>query len=175
MLPVPPVVNRYLRVSRSHELNKQQAGFTLIELVVVITIIGVLAALALPRFAALQADARIAKMQGAMGSMKGAAAMAHAILVSRGYAADFSGNPAAPDINIEGVDAVYANGYPDNTVIAALAGITGPDYVIVTPNATTASVQPDANHAACQVIYTEAAAGAQPTYDVAGLTEANCD
>ena len=172
--PRAPVVTRS-NILRSRKLNKQQAGFTLIELVVVITIIGVLAALALPRFAALQADARIAKMQGAVGSMKGAAAMAHAILISRGYPADYSGNPSAPDINIEGVDAVYANGYPDNTVIAALAGIAGPDYVTATPSGTTASVQPDANHAACQVIYAEAAAGAQPTYDVSGLTVANCD
>jgi MSHA pilin protein MshA len=101
----------------------RQKGFTLIELIVVIIILSLLAATALPRFADLQSKARIAKLNGAMGAMKGASALAHAGCLAS--VPQCTGQPGSGTYNMEGLNVTMVNTYPtaDASGIVSAAGI----------------------------------------------------
>lgn len=162
-------------LSKGNKMKNKQSGFTLIELVVVITILGILSALALPRFAALQTDARIATMNAALGSIRAAAALTHSTQLTQNLAANSA-------VTLEGSSIPMGNGYPlaSNVSIghaaglATAAGVALPEYVLSVVNGVF-TVTPDANHANCSVTYTvPAAAGNAPTYSNANLTVGNC-
>ena len=82
-------------------------GFTIIELVVVIVILGIVSVTAASKFLNLQTDARISTLNGLKGGMEGASAMLYGKASALGL-----DKAASASVNVEGDDISVVYGYP---------------------------------------------------------------
>ena len=151
---------------------KRSAGFTLIELVIVIVILGILAVTAAPKFLNLQADAKEGVLKGVEASMKSASSLVYSKSIIKGVEAKGSGEVT---VNTKQVQVEF--GYPRADEVIGLLDIsassatdaTGVDFVytVATDNKSVVIWPAGGNYtsdATCNVTYkVSTASGSQPT------------
>jgi MSHA pilin protein MshA len=128
---------------------KRQGGFTLIELIVVISILGILAAFAIPRFISMETNARASTIRGVAGAIRSASALAHALWVANGS--------TGTTVTMEGTGVAMTDGYPSIAGIASAVNVSD-----ITVSSGTFNIPSHANAATCKVVYTTAASGGVP-------------
>lgn len=138
-------------------MNKQ-SGFTLVELVMVIVILGVLAATALPKFVDMGGDARVAVMKGVEGAMRGGNTAIYAKAAANNQLGAAGSLTAA---QIVGGPVTLAYGYASSAVELAKVMDLSPaaDFTVVAGSITHARATTPAS---CVVAYTAATSATVP-------------
>lgn len=155
-------------------MQRKQSGFTIVELVVVIILLGILAATALPRFIDIEDDAHASAFEGVRGSLQTGISLFHA----KAIAADIATGVAITD-DFSGLRP-NADGYPygtdDNAPAHAVADADDCQAVFVNvqqagaPTVTTAASQGDVDAAAGNPDYVAVLVGGSCVYHYTGET-----
>jgi MSHA pilin protein MshA len=147
-------------------MTRKPRGFTLIELIVVILILGILAAIAAPKFVNLTGQARIAALNGLRAAVSSASTLANALSVAQG-------NTAGQPVSIEGVNVLMTNGYPSQAAGGIDAAVRFDSATFQTAGTMTFQVVTATTPAQCSFVYTAAASATQPP-TIAAATTTGC-
>ncbi len=133
---------------------KKQEGFTLVELIIVIVLLGILAAYAIPKYMSINREARISVTESLYGSVRAASDMVHGISEAQGVATGTI--TIAPGTTVT-VNTGYATAAVTG-IAAALADLS--DFtVVVAANTITFQLNSAPNPATCCVTYTYVTGG----------------